>query len=85
MKTFKIIGFYKFLKISSCQKTKDIIDSFLVKQKILGTIILAKEGINGMLAGGNDSINQVIDFIANNFNIDFSEIKISYTQKKTIS
>ena len=82
MNTFKIIGFYKFLKISSCQKTKHIIDSLLIKQKILGTIILAKEGINGMLAGDNDSINQVIDFIVNNFNIDFSEIKISYTQKK---
>ena len=43
---FEVLGFYKFIKIKSLQKNKILIQDFLIKKKIKGTIILANEGIN---------------------------------------
>ena len=48
---FEILGFYKFSKITSLKKNKDFIQQFLIKNKIRGTIIIAKEGLNGTISG----------------------------------
>ena len=42
---FEVFGFYKFIKIKSLKKNKDLLENFLIKKKIKGTIILANEGI----------------------------------------
>ena len=48
---FKIFGFYKFIKIKSLKKNKDILQKFLTTNNIRGTIIIAKEGLNGTISG----------------------------------
>ena len=48
---FKILGFYKFIKIKSLKKNKDILQKFLTTNNIRGTIIIAKEGLNGTISG----------------------------------
>jgi len=48
---FEVLGFYKFVKITSLKKNKDFIQKFLIKNKIRGTIIIAKEGLNGTISG----------------------------------
>jgi len=53
---FEVLGFYKFVKITSLKKNKDFIQKFLIKNKIRGTIIIAKEGLNGTISGKNKDI-----------------------------
>ena len=48
---FEVLGFYKFIKIKSLQKNKILLQDFLIKKNIKGTIILANEGINGTISG----------------------------------
>jgi UPF0176 protein len=48
---FEVLGFYKFVKITSLKKNKDFIQKFLIKNEIRGTIIIAKEGLNGTISG----------------------------------
>jgi UPF0176 protein len=48
---FEVLGFYKFVKIISLKKNKDFVQKFLIKNKIRGTIIIAKEGLNGTISG----------------------------------
>ena len=55
---FEVLGFYKFVKITSLQKNKDFIQKFLIKNKIRGTIIIAKEGLNGTISGKNKDIEK---------------------------
>jgi UPF0176 protein len=55
---FEVFGFYKFVKITSLQKNKDFIQKFLIKNKIRGTIIIAKEGLNGTISGKNKDIEK---------------------------
>ena len=46
---FEVLGFYKFIKIRSLKKNKDLLQDLLIKKKIRGTIIIANEGLNGTI------------------------------------
>ena len=48
---FKVFGFYKFIKIKSLKRNKDFLQKFLTSNNIRGTIIIAKEGLNGTISG----------------------------------
>ena len=48
---FKVFGFYKFIKNKSLKKNKDFIQKFLTSNNVRGTIIIAKEGLNGTISG----------------------------------
>ena len=58
---FEVLGFYKFIKIKSLKKNKDFMQNFLIKNNIRGTIILAKEGINGTISGQLKDIKKTIN------------------------
>ena len=48
---FEVFGFYKFKKIKSLKKNKVLLQNFLIKKNIRGTIIIANEGINATISG----------------------------------
>ena len=57
---FKVFGFYKFIKIKSLKKNKIFLQKFLTSNNIRGTIIIAKEGLNGTISGRIKDINKTI-------------------------
>ena len=57
---FKVLGFYKFVKVKSLKKNKDFLQKFLISNHIRGTIIIAKEGLNGTISGKIKDINKTI-------------------------
>jgi len=57
---FKVFGFYKFIKIKSLKRNKDLLQKFLTSNNIRGTIIIAKEGLNGTISGGVKDIDKII-------------------------
>ena len=54
---FTIISFYQFKKNRNVNKLQNLLNSFCTFHKIKGTILLAKEGINGTVAGLFKPIN----------------------------
>ena len=58
---FEVLGFYKFIKIKYLKKNKDFMQNFLIKNNIRGTIILAKEGMNGTISGQLKDIKKAIN------------------------
>ena len=54
---FNVFGFYKFKKLNSLKKNKIILESYLKKLNIRGTIIISKEGINGTFAGKTKNLS----------------------------
>ena len=48
---FEVFGFYKFKKLTTLKKNKILLQDFLVKKNIRGTIIIANEGINATISG----------------------------------
>ena len=66
---FEVFGFYKFKKLNSLKKNKDLLQDFLINKNIKGTIIIANEGINATISGkANDikltiaQIKKILDF-----------------------
>ena len=57
---FKVFGFYKFIKIKSLEQNKDFLQKFLTSNNIRGTIIIAKEGLNGTISGYKKDIDKAI-------------------------
>ena len=57
---FKVLGFYKFIKVTSLKKNKDAMQKFFIKNNIRGTIIIAKEGLNGTISGQVKDIEKTI-------------------------
>ena len=57
---FKVFGFYKFAKVKSFKKNKDFLQKFLISNHIRGTIIIAKEGLNGTISGSIKDIDKTI-------------------------
>ena len=62
---FTIITFYQFKRINDPVILKEEIKQFCLFNKIRGTTIIAKEGINGTLAGLKYSINIFISLMIN--------------------
>ena len=57
---FKVFGFYKFIKIKSLKKNKNLLQKFLIINNIKGTIIIAKEGLNGTISGHTKDVEKAI-------------------------
>ena len=58
---FEVFGFYKFKKIKSLKKNKTLLQDFLIKKEIRGTIIIANEGLNGTISGKSKNIKDIIN------------------------
>ena len=57
---FKVFGFYKFINVKSLKKNKDILQKFFILNNIRGTLIIAKEGLNGTISGQMKDIDKTI-------------------------
>jgi UPF0176 protein len=57
---FEVIGFYKFIEIKSLKKNKVLLQNFLTKKNIRGTIIIANEGVNATISGKTADLKSTI-------------------------
>ena len=78
---FEVLGFYKFVKNKSLKKTKILLQDFLIKKKIRGTIIIAQEGINGTISGDTKNIKSTINKLKKIFS--FKEFDNSNNSKSS--
>ena len=52
---------------TSLKKNKDFMQKFLIKNNIRGTIIIAKEGLNGTISGQTKDIEKTIKKLKSRF------------------
>ena len=57
---FEVLGFYKFKKLTSLKKNKTLLQDFLIKKNIRGTIIIANEGVNATISGKAANLKSTI-------------------------
>ena len=80
-----VVSFYKFVDWGGISKRKKKIESICKDRRILGTIILANEGINGTISGSRENINKVIEFLKSDPKLSNMEAKYSHTSGKTFA
>ena len=58
-----VATFYQFVDLPDCAKWEETLQACCEKVGVLGTIILAKEGLNATIAGPGEGVGAVLDFI----------------------
>ena len=72
-----IYTFYRFKNFIGINSIKINLDKYLKNKLILGTVLLANEGINGTISGTKKDLNEFIYFIKQALKIRKLSIKIS--------
>ena len=60
-----VAAFYKFVALPDFQLVQPKLQAMCRKAGILGTILLAKEGINGTVCGSHRAVQALMDYFAN--------------------
>ena len=75
--TIYIYTFYRFKNITDIETKKTILDKYIKNKLILGTILLANEGVNGTVSGTKKDLNNFLSLIRKVLKITKMSIKIS--------
>ena len=80
---YTVATFYHFADLSDFEAKQVPIKAFCDGQSVLGTIILAPEGINGTIAGPSAGIKATLDFLRADERLAKLPTRLSHTDRKT--
>ena len=80
--TYKIAAFYKFAPLPDYRERREPLRAFSEAQGVKGTILLAEEGINSTIAGPNNGLEKVLEYIQSDPAI--GKLKIKYSKAPEI-
>jgi UPF0176 protein len=78
-----IITFYQFTDLPDFQDWKDRLEEIGEKEKVLGTIILAKEGINATICGPDGGVSTFMAFLRKDERFANMPSRSTFTSRKT--
>jgi len=76
-----VIAFYKFVSLPDYEEIRLPLRAFCKEHGVMGTVLLASEGINGMLAGTREAIDMAIAYLRSDHRFADLEWKESYYQE----
>tara|TARA_B100001057_G_scaffold410620_1_gene425813 strand:+ start:93 stop:1028 length:936 start_codon:yes stop_codon:yes gene_type:complete len=77
-----VASLYKFLEIKDLLSLQDNLYNICEENNIMGTILIADEGINGTISGKDNQIKQTISSLLSDERFSNLEIKYSSTDKQ---
>lgn len=80
--TYTVAAFYRFVRLNDIPALRAELREFCLIHHILGTILLAPEGINGTIAGLPEDLDKTINFLDQTFGLRQGELKFSTAQDK---
>tara|TARA_R110002096_G_scaffold173781_2_gene348233 strand:+ start:422411 stop:423253 length:843 start_codon:yes stop_codon:yes gene_type:complete len=76
--TYDVVAFYKFVAIDDCETFAPALKQAMLDRDVMGTILLAEEGINGTISGSQPSITQILEIIRSHPGLDDLDTKRSH-------
>ncbi|HEX6260165.1 MAG TPA: rhodanese-related sulfurtransferase [Woeseiaceae bacterium] len=65
-----VVSFYRFVDVDDPERLSAGLRALCEREQLLGTILVAGEGINGTLAGESAAVHRVLDWIARELALD---------------
>ncbi|WP_062011206.1 rhodanese-related sulfurtransferase [Aureimonas sp. AU4] len=75
--SYAVAAFYRFVALSDPGSDRDDLDAFCRSAGVIGTILLAEEGINGTVAGGPEEVEALVSKLRERFGLRDGDIKRS--------
>ncbi|MCH2676974.1 MAG: rhodanese-related sulfurtransferase [Alphaproteobacteria bacterium] len=82
MMLHSVISFYKFVKINNPKKLRKSLLDILLNEDVVGTFLIAKEGINATVSGSNISLKKIMKFLDKQKGFNDIEYKHSCSIKR---
>lgn len=79
--TYTIAAFYRFLAISEPSVLRDEMLSIFRETDLLGTMLIAPEGVNGTMAASAATIERLLATLSERVGLDRSEVKFSSSEE----
>jgi UPF0176 protein len=76
-----VCALYKFVRLENFESLREPLLAKMASLDVKGTLLLAAEGINGTIAGSQTAIDQVLNFLAQDSNLNNISYKISYNDE----
>ena len=77
---FTICALYKFSRLDDFEKMQVPLRNFMDSLNVRGTLLLAREGINGTISGSDSAINKILDYLNADRRLRDLEYKFSYSE-----
>ena len=81
MSLFMVAAFYKFIALPDYKELQQGIQEFAIANEVMGTILLADEGINGTVSGPEEGVRSLLAFIQADERINSFEHKESWAKE----
>jgi UPF0176 protein len=59
----KVVSFYRFTNVGEPEKLRDKLQLLCEQHELLGTILVAEEGVNGTLAGAENALHRIFRWL----------------------
>ena len=79
---YTVAAIYKFVAVPSYKDIQTPIKERCSQLNIIGTLLLAQEGINGTIAGADSAIDEILDYLRSYSFFHDLEAKISHASQK---
>ncbi len=77
MTTYTVAAFYRFVSLTDLPRLQAETKAFCLANGILGTTLVAPEGVNGTMAGLKPNIDVFIDYMDRTYGLRQGEVKFS--------
>ena len=75
--TYTIAAFYRFVRIAEPEVLREELRASFAGSDLLGTTLIAAEGVNGTMAGSAATIDRLLQFLEARTGLDRTEVKFS--------
>ena len=79
---YKVCAMYHFAQLDDYKEMRSGVLEVCQKNKAVGTILLAAEGINGTIAAPMDGIEKILTYLRTDPRLNDLDAKFSYSEKK---
>ncbi len=80
--TWTIVALYRFVPIADLPTMREALYRFASERGILGTLLLANEGINGTVAGSSDAVEALVNELDRTLGVRQGEVKFSVASER---
>jgi len=78
MSKIVVAAMYHFVDLENFEELRKPLLEFMLAQNVRGTLLLAREGVNGTVAGNQKAIDELINWLKNDKRLAELKVKISY-------
>ncbi|WP_237058156.1 oxygen-dependent tRNA uridine(34) hydroxylase TrhO [Microbulbifer sediminum] len=79
MSQYVVCALYKFVNLDDFESLRDPLLEVMLKHRVRGTLLLAREGINGTVAGSREAIDALLAHLKSDPRLAELDFKESYT------